>query len=126
MHPLTAPLMSVVRMEEGDEWLLAIKVAVHNYITSSCTSGKKGVESSCELRSTLRNQSSSCEHSGVVDVFTSSQMLRAATASMAVNSGSDLAVAKTPEGGSPAESSPQRSIAHPPLLQSTSDPPAAH
>ncbi len=47
-----------------------------------------------------RNQSSSREGSGLGGLLTSSPMLTAARASMAVSSGSGAAVATTPEGGS--------------------------
>ncbi len=40
--PLAAPPSRVVRKEEEDEWLLAMKGAVHDFVISSCTSRKKG------------------------------------------------------------------------------------
>ncbi len=93
----------VVRMEEADEGLLAVKRAIHDLISSSCTSGKKGTGAGhgCEPRPAPRNQSSSREGSGLGGLLTSSPMLKAARASMAVSSGSGAAVATTPEGGSP-------------------------
>ncbi len=48
--------------------------------------------------------------------------LAAARESTAVNSGSDSAVATTPEGAAPLNLHPQRTIAHPPMPRSTSDP----
>ncbi len=57
--------------------------------------------SGCEPRPAPRNQSSSREGSGLGGLLTSSPMLTAARASMAVSSGSGAAVATTPEGGSP-------------------------
>ncbi len=41
-YPLAAPPSRVVRKEEEDEWLLAMKGAVHDFVISSCTSRKKG------------------------------------------------------------------------------------
>ncbi len=89
----------VVRMEEADEWLLAVKGAIHDFVSSSCTSGKKGTraERGCEPRPALRNQSSSREGS-------------AAWASMAVSSGSGAVVATTPEGGSPTAPSSSEDV----------------
>ncbi len=48
-------------MEEADERFLAMKGAIHDFDSSSCTSGKKGtgVERGCEPRPAPRNQSSS-------------------------------------------------------------------
>ncbi len=104
---LSAPPSRVVRTEETDERLLAVNGAIHDLVSSSCTSGKKGTgaECGCEPRPAPRNQSSSCEGSGLGGLLTSSPILTAARASMAVSSGSSAAVATTPEGGSPAEPS---------------------
>ncbi len=76
-------------MEKADEQLLAVKGAIHDFVSSSCTSGKKGTggERGYEPRPAPRNQSSS--------------MLTADRASMAISSGCGAAVATTPEGGSP-------------------------
>ncbi len=41
-YPLATPPSRVVRMEEADERLLAVKGAIHDFVSSSCTSGKKG------------------------------------------------------------------------------------
>ncbi len=81
----------------------AVKGAVHDFVSSSCTSGKKGtrVGHGCEPRPTPRNQSSNREGSGLGGLLTSSPMLAAARASMAVSSGSGAAVATTPKGGQP-------------------------
>ncbi len=67
--------------------------------SSSCTSGKKGTgaEHGCEPHLTPRNQSSSREGSGLGGLLTSSPILKAARASMAISSGSGAAVATTPE-----------------------------
>ncbi len=80
-----------------------MKGAIHDFVSSSCTSGKKGIraERHCEPRPAPRNESSSHEGSGLGGLLTSSPMLTAAQASMAVSSGSGAAVATTPEGGSP-------------------------
>ncbi len=53
----------VVRTEEADEQVLAMKGAIHDFVSSSCTSGKKGTgaERDCEPRPAPRNQSSSRE-----------------------------------------------------------------
>ncbi len=111
-YPLAAPPSRVVRTEETDEWLLAVKGAIHDFVSSSCTSGKKGtgVGRGCEPRPALRNQSSSREGSGLGGLLTSSPMLAAARASMVVSSGSGAAVATTPEGGSPAEPSSSEDV----------------
>ncbi len=55
--PLAAPPSRVVRTEEMDERLLAMKGAIRDFISSSCTSGKKGTrgEHSCEPHPTQRN-----------------------------------------------------------------------
>ncbi len=102
----------VVRMEEADEWLLAVKGAIHNFVSSSCTFGKKGTgaECGCEPRPAPRNQSSSREGSGLGGLLTSSPILTAARASMAVSSGSGAAVATTPEGGSPTAPSSSEDV----------------
>ncbi len=102
----STPPSRVVRTEgteEADERLPAVKGAIHELVSSSCTSGKKGTRAGrgCEPRPAPRNQSSSCEGSGLGGLLTSSPMLTAARASMAVSSGSGAAVATTPEGGSP-------------------------
>ncbi len=99
-YPLAAPTSRVVRMEEADERLLAVKGAIHDFVSSSCTSGKKGTgaERGWEPRPAPRNESSS--HEGY-SLLTSSLILTAARASMAISSGSGAAVATTPEGGSP-------------------------
>ncbi len=101
--PLATPPSRVVRTEEADERLLAVKGAIHELVSSSCTSGKKGTGAGrgCEPCPAPRNQSSNREGSGLGSLLTSSPMLTAARASMAVSSGSGAAVATTPEGGSP-------------------------
>ncbi len=71
-------------MEKADEQLLAVKGAIHDFVSSSCTSGKKGTGGE---RGYEPHQSSS--------------MLTADRASMAISSGCGAAVATTPEGGSP-------------------------
>ncbi len=111
-YPLPAPPTRVVRMEETDERLLAVKGAIHDFVSSSCTSGKKGngAERGCEPRPAPRNQSSSCEGSGLGDLLTFSPILTAARASMAVGSGSGAAVATTPEGGSPTAPSSSEDV----------------
>ncbi len=58
----------------------------------------------------LRNQSSSREGSGLGSLLTSSPILMAARASMAVNSGSGTAVATTTEGGSTTEPSSSEDV----------------
>ncbi len=101
--PLAAPPSRVVRTEETDEWLLVMKGAIHDFVSSSCTSGKKGTgaEHGCKPCSAPRDQSSSHEGSGLGGLLTSSPIFMAAQASMAVSSGSGAAVATTPKGGSP-------------------------
>ncbi len=91
---------------------LAVKGAIHELVSSSCTSGKKGTGAGrgCELRPAPRNQSSSREGSGLGGLLTSSPMLTAARASMAVSSGSGAAVATTPEGGSPTAPSSSEDV----------------
>ncbi len=66
-YPLAAPASREVRTEETDERLLSVKGAFHDFVSSSCTSGKKGTgaEQGCELRPAPRNQSSSREGSGL-------------------------------------------------------------
>ncbi len=111
-YPLATPPSRVVRMEEADERLLAVKGAIHDFVSSSCTSGKKGTgaEHGCEPRPAPRNQSSSREGSGLGGLLTSSPILTAAQASMAVSSGSGVAVATTPEGGSPTAPSSSEDV----------------
>ncbi len=88
-YPLAAPPSRVVRMEEMDERLLAVKGDIHDFVSSSCTSGKKGTgaERGCEPRPAPRNQSSSREGSGLGGLLTSSP-IQAIQASMAISSGS--------------------------------------
>ncbi len=83
---LATPPSRVVRTEEADEWLLAVKGAIHELVSSSCTSGKKGTGAGrgCEPRPAPRNQSSSREGSGLGGLLTSSLMLTAARASMSI------------------------------------------
>ncbi len=111
-YPLAAPPSRVVRTEETDEWLLAVKGAIHDFVSSSCTSGKKGTgaERGCEPRPAPRNQLSSHEGSGLGGLLTSSPILMAAQASMAVSSGSGAAVATTPEGGIPTAPSSSEDV----------------
>ncbi len=111
-YPLATPLSRVVRMEEVDGWLLAVKGAVHDFVSSSCTSRKKGTgaERGSELRPAPRNQSSSREGSGLGGLLTSSPILTAARASMAASSGSGAVVATTPEGGSPTAPSSSEDV----------------
>ncbi len=110
--PLATPPSRVVRTEEADERLLAMKGAIHELVSSSCTSGKKGTGAGrgCEPHPAPRNQSSSREGSGLGGLLTSSPMLTAAGASMAVSSGSGAAVATTPEGGSPTAPSSSEDV----------------
>ncbi len=68
------------------------------------------VERGCEPRSAARNQSSSHEGSGLGSLLTSSPILTAARASMAISSGSGAAVATTPEGGSPSAPSSSEDV----------------
>ncbi len=77
-YPLAAPPSRVVRMEEMDEWLLAI----HDFVSFSCTSGKKGTgaEQGCDPRPAPRKQSSSREDSGLGGLLTSSPILTATQA----------------------------------------------
>ncbi len=111
-YPLATPPSRVVRMEEADERLLAVKGAIHEFVSSSCTSGKKGTGAGrcCEPRPAPRNQSSSREGSGLGGLLTSSPMLTAARASMAFSSGSSAAVATTPEAGSPTAPSSSEDV----------------
>ncbi len=89
-----------------------MKGAIHNFVSSSCTSGKKdtGAGRGCEPHPAPRNQSSSREGLGLGGLLTSSPMLTAARASMAVSSGSGTAVATTPEGGSPTAPSSSEDV----------------
>ncbi len=109
---LQAPPSRVVRTEEMDERLLAVKGAIHDFVSSSSTSGKKGTgaERGCEPRPAPRNQSSNREGSGLGGLLTSSPILTATRASMAVSSGSGAAVATTPKGGSPTAPSSSEDV----------------
>ncbi len=51
-YPLATPPSRVVRTEEADERLLAVKGAIHELVSSSCISGKKGTGAGrgCEPR----------------------------------------------------------------------------
>ncbi len=53
---MATPPSRVVRMEEADEGLLAVKGAIHDLVSSSCTSGKKGTGAGrgCEPRTHLQ------------------------------------------------------------------------
>ncbi len=105
-YPLATPPSRVVRMEEANEGILAVKGAIHDFVSSSCNSGKKdpGAGRGCEPRPAPRNQSS------IRGLLTSSPMLMAARASMAVSSGSGAAVVTTPEGGSPTAPSSSEDV----------------
>ncbi len=109
-YPLAAPPSRVVRTEETDEWHLAVKGAIHDFVSSSCTSGKKGIgaERGCEQHPAPRNQSSCREGSGLGGLLTSSPILMAARASRAVSFGSSAVVATTPKGAAPPHLHPQR------------------
>ncbi len=109
-YPLATPPSRVVRMEEA--------------------SGRE--RGHPRLRQLLmhpapRSQSSSCESSGLGGLLTSSPMLTAARASMAVSSGSGAAVATTPEGGSPTAPSSSKDVSPSPdaaiVILSTDDAP---
>ncbi len=106
------PGHSAIEGSEEKPRLLAVKGAIHELVSSSCTSGKKGTGAGrgCEPRPTPRDQSSSREGSGLGGLLTSSPMLTAARASMAVSSGSGAAVATTPEGGSPTAHSSSEDV----------------
>ncbi len=95
-----------------------MKGAIHDFVSSSCTSGEKGTRA--------RNQSSSREGSGLGGLLTSSPIITAAWASMAVNSGSGAVVATTPEGWSSAEPSSSEDVNPSPMLRSTFYPRTAH
>ncbi len=73
---------------------------------------KKGTGAECgyEPCPAPRNQSSSREGSGLGGLLTSSPILTAAWASMAVSSGSGAAVATTPEGSSPTAPSSSEDV----------------
>ncbi len=85
--PLAAPPSRVVRLGRQKS-------------SSSCTSRKNGTGAGGG-----REQSPHHEGPGLGGVHASSPMLAAARESTTVNSGSDSAVATTPKGGRPAESS---------------------
>ncbi len=68
-----------------------------------------------------RNQQSRREGSGLGGVHVSYQILVTAWESTAVNSVSDSARLRNPRGAVPPNLHPQRTIVHPPMLQSTSD-----
>ncbi len=72
--------------------------------------GTEGDAFGCEPRPAPRNQSSSREGSGLGGLLTSSPMLTAARASMAVSFVSSAAVATTPEGGSPTAPSSSEDV----------------
>ncbi len=110
-----------MRTEEGDERLLAVKGPVQDFVSSSCTSGKKstGADRGCEPRPAPRNQSSSREGSGLKSVD-----LKPDTHGCPGKHGCQLVT--IPEGGSPIESSSSEDDSPSPMLRSTSDPPGVH
>ncbi len=81
-----------------------------------------------------RRSGSSRQNSPYPRRESSEQMLRAGLCShlqpdshaMAINSGSDSVVAKTPNEAAPPDLNPQRTITHPLMMLSTSDPLAVH
>ncbi len=97
MYPPAALPSRVVRMGEVDK---------HDFISSSCTSGKKGTGtvSGREPQPMLRNQLSHCKGLGLGGVHACSPILAAAWKSTDVNSGWT------------------QMIVNPPMLLSTSDP----
>ncbi len=116
-YPVGQPLFGdslpfLLTSVEVDERLLAVKGAIHELVSSSCTSGKKGTGAGhgCEPRPAPRNHSSSHEGSGLGGLLTSSPILMAARASMAASSGSGAVVATTPEGGSPTAPSSSEDV----------------
>ncbi len=115
-YPLAAPPLRVVRTEEMDKRLLGVKGAIHDFVSSSCTSGKKGTgaERGCEPRPFPRNQTFSREGLGLGGLLTSSPTLTDARANMAISSGSGAAVATTPEEGSPTTPSSSEDISSTP------------
>ncbi len=104
MDPLAAPPSRVVRTE-GDGRAASgreMKGLIHDFVSPSCTSGKKGTraERGCEPRIALRKPIiQSREGSGLGSMLTSSLILTAARASMAVSSGSGRAVGDNTRGG---------------------------
>ncbi len=55
-YPLAAPPSRVVRTEETDERLLAVKGAILDFVSSSCTSGKKGTGAERRLWAAPRSE----------------------------------------------------------------------
>ncbi len=118
-YPKAAPPSRVVRGEELQDLFRAMKGAFHDFVSSSCTSGKNGTRGGrCEPardtteRSPPRNHSSSLKGSGrggLFFFFHTSPTFSAARESIAVISGSGSDNATTPEGGNAARSSsPER------------------
>ncbi len=105
-------------MEEGDERLLAEKGDIHHFVSSSCTSGKKGIRvgHGREPRPVPRNQSSSREGSGLGGVHRQTGKAWPSTL------GPIQRWRQHPRGAALPNLYPQRTIAHPPMLLSTSDP----
>uniref|UniRef100_A0A9J7ZCL8 Uncharacterized protein n=1 Tax=Cyprinus carpio carpio TaxID=630221 RepID=A0A9J7ZCL8_CYPCA len=101
VYHLTEPPSRVVMEEELAGWFLAVKGAVHDLVSFSCISGKKG---------TPRNQSSNLESSRCGGGFHLSPTLSVARESIVDISGSDSGIATVLEGGSAAKSfSPESS-----------------
>ncbi len=121
-YPLATPPSRVVRTEEADERLLAVKGAIHELVSSSCTSGKKGTGAGrgCEPRPAPRNQSSSRKGSGLGGLLTSSPMLRLSGQAWPSALGPVRRWRQHPRGAAPPHLYPHRTWTRPPMLRSTS------
>ncbi len=97
VYPKAAPPSRVVRGEELRDLFRAVKGALYDLVSSSCTSGRMARRGRWEpVRPPQRNHSSSLEESGCSGGFHKSPTCSAARESI-FGSGSDNAT--TPEGG---------------------------
>ncbi len=105
-YPLATPPLRLVRMEEADERLLAVKGAIHDFVSSSCTSGKKGTEA-------WRGWDWAVWWPPV-------QCSRLPGQAWPSALGPVRRWRQHPRGAAPPHLHPQRTWAHPPMLRSTS------
>ncbi len=121
-YPLATPPSRVVRMEEANEGLLAVKVAIHDFVSSSCTSGKKGTGAGhgCEPRPLRETNRPAARAQDWAVCWPPARCSRLPGQAWLSALGPVQQWRQHPRGAAPPHLHPQRTWAHPPMLRSTS------
>ncbi len=121
-YPLATPPSRVVRTEKADERLLAVKGAIHELVSSSCTSGKKGTGAGrgCEPRSAPRNHRPAARARDWAVCWSPARCSRLPGQAWPSVLGPVRRWQQHPRGAAPPHLHPQRTWTHPPMLRSTS------